>query len=139
VSELHDKLREVLAGPNVAVLAAIRPDSTPQQFVVWATMDGDDVLMSTTDDRPKYRNLSRDPHASLVVFPAGDQYSSVHARGTVTFSTEGAAALMDKLSLAYRDQPWAEPPGLGTRVIVRLSSLVANRDLWCTGGCGRPA
>jgi PPOX class probable F420-dependent enzyme len=128
MSELHDKLREVLAEPNVAVLAAIRPDGTPQQFVVWAMMDGDDVLMSTTDDRPKYRDLTHDPHASLVVFPAGDQYSSVHARGTVTFGTEGAAVLMDKLSQIHRNQPWVEPPNLGTRVIVRLSSLLPNRD-----------
>lgn len=128
MSELHERLREVLAGPNVAVLAAIRPDGTPQQFVVWARMDGDDVLMSTTDDRPKYRDLRHDPHASLVVFPAGDQYSSVHARGTVTFGTEGTAKLMDELSQAYKNQPWTEPPNLGTRVVVRLSSLTPNRD-----------
>ena len=129
MTEVPDQLRALLVGPNVAVLGSIRPDGRPQQFVVWAAMAEDNtVLMSTTDDRPKYRNLAYDPHVSLVVYPAGDPYNSVHVRGTVTFGTEGAAELMDRLSQHYKGQPWTEPPNLGQRVVVRLTDLEPGRD-----------
>ena len=101
MTEVPDQLRALLVGPNVAVLGSIRPDGRPQQFVVWAAMAEDNtVLMSTTDDRPKYRNLAYDPHVSLVVYPAGDPYNSVHVRGTVTFGTEGAAELIGRERIA---------------------------------------
>jgi len=128
MTDVVERLRDLLAGPNVAVLASVRPDGRPQQFVVWAEMDGDDVLLSTTDDRPKYRNLARDPHASLVVYPEGDQYGSVHVRGVAGFTTDGAADLIDRLSRHYKGKPWVEPPNLGKRVTVRLSDLEPGKD-----------
>jgi PPOX class probable F420-dependent enzyme len=128
MKETIDRLREVLAGANVAVLSSVRPDGRPQQFVVWAEMDGDDVLMSTTKDRPKYRNLEHRPEAALVVYPAGDPYSSVRVRGTTTFTTEGAAETIDRLSHHYKGKPWVEPTGLGERVTVRLTALEPGDD-----------
>jgi len=128
MTEIIEQLTAVLAGANVAVLATIRPDGRPQQFVVWAEMDADTVLLSTTDDRPKYRNLTHDPHVSLVVYPAEDQYSSVQVRGVAEFTTDGAAAVIDRLSRHYKGNPWTEPPNLGQRVTVRLSSLEPGKE-----------
>ncbi|WP_145909958.1 PPOX class F420-dependent oxidoreductase [Kitasatospora viridis] len=122
------QLREILAGPNTAVLATVRPDGKPQQFVVWAVADGDDILMSTTQGRPKHRNLAAFPHASLTVYPAGDMYRSVEVRGTSSFVEAGADEVIERLSRHYKGTSWQEPAGLGTRVTVRLSGLVPGKD-----------
>ncbi|MFD7709613.1 PPOX class F420-dependent oxidoreductase [Streptomyces sp. NPDC059785] len=128
MKEILEQLSQVLDGPNVAVLATVRPDGKPQQFVVWAEMSGSDVLMSTTKGRPKYRNIEHNPVAALVVHPAGDPYSSVRVRGITSITSEGAAETIERLSQHYKGTSWVEPADVGERVTVRLSALEPGDD-----------
>lgn len=76
--------------PNVAVVAALRPDGTVQQTVVWVDWDGEHLLNLTTE-RAKLEYLRRDPRLSLLVLDRGDPFRWIGIEGRVTEITpEGA-------------------------------------------------
>ncbi|MGW2932500.1 pyridoxamine 5'-phosphate oxidase family protein [Streptomyces sp. NPDC001156] len=58
---LSDRLKTLLDGPVFIVLGTVQPDGSPQLSPVWVKRDGDHLLVSTTVDRRKKKNLDRDP------------------------------------------------------------------------------
>lgn len=113
--------REILDGPNFAVVATINPDGAPQSSVVWYRRDGDTVVFSTTAGRRKARNLARDPRVSVTVFDLADPYRSVEIRGTAELVADDARALPHELSHRYlgTGPPQDDPAGT-VRLIVRV-------------------
>lgn len=117
--ELPAAARTLFAGANFVTVATIDPDGKPQLSVVWAKLDGDDVLFSTIKGRRKYENLIRDARASALVYPADDAYSYAEVRGRVTLTDDPNAHLINELSIKYTGEPFGERPG-EQRVIVRI-------------------
>ncbi|OEV10025.1 PPOX class probable F420-dependent enzyme [Streptomyces sp. Amel2xB2] len=124
-TQLSDELKQVLDTPVFVNIATIQPDGSPQVSPVWVKRDGDDLLISTTTDRRKTRNLERDPRVSVVVQPADAPYSYAEIRGTVTMTTEGGKELIDELAQKYVGKNYAEfNPGWeqdAERVVVRVT------------------
>ena len=50
-----------------SILITLRRDGRPQSSNVLHVVDGEELLVSVTDDRAKTRNARRDPHVSLHV------------------------------------------------------------------------
>lgn len=94
-------------GANIAVLATINPDGSPQTSVVWVGRDGDDVVISTEAGRRKDKNLRREPWASLTVIDKHDPDQYVEIRGTSTVAEDVDRAVAVDLAEAY------EGPGAG--------------------------
>jgi len=117
--QLPPAARDLFEGPNFVTMATIDPDGRPQLSVVWAKLDGGDLLVSTIKGRKKYANLSRDARASALVFAADDPYRYAEIRGTVTLTDDPAAELINELALKYTGQPFGDRPG-EERVIVRI-------------------
>ncbi|MGW3511730.1 PPOX class F420-dependent oxidoreductase [Streptomyces sp. NPDC000994] len=121
---LPERLKSLLDGPVFVVLGTIQPDGSPQLSPVWAKRDGDDVLVSTTVDRRKKKNLDRDARASVVVQDPDSPYEYAEIRGTAELTTAGARQLIDELSLKYTGKKYAEfnPSSAqdAERVIVRI-------------------
>jgi PPOX class probable F420-dependent enzyme len=62
--------REFIRRNHRGVLATYRRDGTVQMTPVMAGVDGDGrVIVSSSEDRAKTRNLRRDPRASYCAFP----------------------------------------------------------------------
>ena len=120
---LPDQAKAWLDDKLFATIATINPDGQPQLSVVWVTRDGDDVIVSTTTNRRKYRNLVRDPRATVLVSPPDAPYTYVEIQGTVTLENEGSMATIDALAKLYRD--WDRyPADDGTdnvRIDIRLT------------------
>lgn len=116
---LPEAARALFDGPNFVTVATIDPDGKPQLSIVWAKLDGDDVLFSTIKGRRKYANLVRDGRASALVCPADDFYSYAEVRGAVTLTDDPSAELINELALKYTGQPFGDRPG-EQRVIVRI-------------------
>ena len=116
---LPEAARELFDAPNFVTVATVDPDGRPQLSIVWAKLDGDDLLFSTIKGRRKYSNLLRDGRASALVSPTGDGYSYAEIRGTATMTDDPGAVLINELSLKYTGQPFGDRPG-EQRVIVRL-------------------
>lgn len=67
---ITEQVREFLRQPLFAVVATINSDGSPQQTVLWYVLQDNTIVMNTTADRRKTRNLERDPRVSLC-FPDG--------------------------------------------------------------------
>lgn len=124
-AQLSDSLKQVLDTPVFVSMATIQPDGGPQVSPVWVKRDGDELLISTTADRRKTRNLERDPRVSVMVQPADAPYTYAEIRGTVAMTTEGGRELIDELAQKYVGKNYAEfNPRWeqdAERVVVRVS------------------
>src|SRR2546428_5547201 len=69
--QLPEKVKKFLEKPNFAVLATVSPKGRPQATPVWFMLDGEDILMDTSQGRVKLRNLEAKPHAAIAVVGKG--------------------------------------------------------------------
>ena len=103
-------------------VGTVNPDGSPQTSLLWATYEGDEILLSTITSRAKYRNWQRDPRTSLLVFDPADEQRYVEVRGRVTMTTDGGTELIDRLSRIYDGTGYTGDEGTDrVRVVVRLT------------------
>lgn len=91
---------DLLDRPVVAALATRLPDGAAQTQPVWFARDCNDLLVNTSLERRKGRNLLADPRATLLVV-APDTTRWVEVRADVELSTHGAEAQLDELTRRY--------------------------------------
>ena len=131
-----DSHRDLLTQPVHAVLTTMMPDGQPQSSVVWADYDGKHVLLSTTLERQKGRNMQANPKVTLLVVDPCDASRWVEVRGLVAeITTADADTLADRLTQAYTGKQRfygdiypAEQRARETRVIVRIEPVRVSLD-----------
>jgi PPOX class probable F420-dependent enzyme len=112
---------ELLNEVQIANVATVMPDGTPQVTPVWVDTDGEAVLFNTAKGRIKFRNLEQNPRVAISVVDKADQYRTLVIRGTATFIEEGADAHIDKLAKKYLGaDSYPFRKSTETRVIVRV-------------------
>ena len=84
---------------HVAVVATVGDDGSLHQTPVWIDTDGDAVLFNTTTDRVKHRNLTRNPHVSVIVVDSANPFRWLSIQGTAELVTTGADQHIDRLAL----------------------------------------
>ena len=77
--------------PNIAVVAALRPDGTPHQTVTWIDYDSEHVLVNLNTFRTKLRYLEADPRVSVLVLDRDDPLRRVRIDGRVVEITKDGA------------------------------------------------
>ena len=96
---IPDTHADLLDAPLTAVLTTIGPDGQPQSTAVWYLVDDDGVLKtSITTDRQKYRNLTRDPKATLFVLDPANPFRTLEVRATVELTPDPDKALVPKFA-----------------------------------------
>ncbi len=122
-ASLSDGAKALFDLPVYVTMATINPDGQPQLSVVWASRDGDDVLISTVQGRRKHLNLLRDPRLTVLAMYPDDPYRYVEVRGTASMTTEGGRELIDEHARKYRqvDRYAADDGTDNVRVVVRLT------------------
>jgi len=68
-----EERKRFLGEHRLAVVGAVRADGRPQLSPVYYTMDGDDLVISTTATRAKAKVVRRDDRVSVCVI--GEQLS----------------------------------------------------------------
>jgi PPOX class probable F420-dependent enzyme len=77
--------------PNVAVVAALREDGSPQQTVVWVDWDGEHVVLNLNNFRAKLEHMRRDPRVSVLTIDRDNPFRRLAVEGhVVDITTEGA-------------------------------------------------
>src|SRR5512132_4297322 len=85
--------------PVHGVLTTLMSDGMPQSSIVWVDYDGKYVLINTTLERQKGRNMQLNPKVSVLVIDPKDSSRWVEVRGHVIEMTcDGADAHADKLT-----------------------------------------
>ncbi|MGC4937227.1 PPOX class F420-dependent oxidoreductase [Kribbella sp. DT2] len=124
-TELDDHARNLLDGANLAVLATINPDGSPQTSAIWVGRDGNDVVISSTAGLRKIRNLEADPRVSLIVIDATDPLRYAELRGTAAVSDDTDRVIAQALATKYQGPKaatkFATLPANIHRVVVRIT------------------
>ena len=124
IPETH---RDLLERPIWVALASTLPGGGAQTQPVWCSLDGNDVLVNTTIQRRKGRNLAADPRATVLAIDPTDSGRWIEIRGDVELTGEGALEHLDRLTGQYTGRPQyygavypEEQRRYETRVIARI-------------------
>jgi PPOX class probable F420-dependent enzyme len=79
------KAKAFLEGKHFAKLATLMKDGRPQLTPIWYMYEGDKLIVNTTKDRVKYRNMKRDPRVSLLI---DDGYPHISVFGRARIANE---------------------------------------------------
>ncbi len=93
----HDLLERPICG----VLATMLPSGFPQATVVWCGFDGTNVLVSTTAERTKTKNMTARPLVSILIADPDDGNRFLQVRGEAEVTEDGALDIVDRLTAAY--------------------------------------
>lgn len=129
--------RDLLVGDIHGVLTTLMPDGQPQSSMVWVDYDGAYLLINTTLERQKGRNMRVNPKVTVLVIDPKNNSRWIEVRGKVVEMTRnGAEAHADKLTQRYNpakqhfygDIYPVEQKQKETRVIVRIEPLKVALD-----------
>jgi PPOX class probable F420-dependent enzyme len=104
---LPDDLRDLLAKPNPAVIATVRPDGQPVSVATWYLVDGDRVLVNMDEGRARLDHLRHEPRVSLTALDEDGWYTHVSVRGRVVELTDDTdLSGIDRLATHYTGKPY---------------------------------
>lgn len=106
---LHDNegfdsaTRQLFEDKNIAFVATLMKDGSPQITPVWIDIDGDSILVNTAMGRVKQKNIEKDPRIAISIVDRNNPYHMVSVRGEVTEQITGQVAEdhIDKMAKKY--------------------------------------
>jgi PPOX class probable F420-dependent enzyme len=116
VPESHRDLLQA----QVAILATVGPEGTPQSSALWFLAEDDVIRLSLNTLRQKTKNLQRNPAFSLIILDPASPYRYVEFRGVADVKPDADYTFAQRLGAKYgtnvkeRDQPGE------SRVVVTL-------------------
>ncbi len=120
--------RQLLREKAYCEIATLMPDGWPQLTQVWVDTAGEHILVNTSEDRQKVRNIRRDPRVAVNVVDPTNAWRIASVRGKVVdVTTEGADELIDNLAYKYIGQekyPYRRPGEV--RVILKIAPEKIN-------------
>jgi PPOX class probable F420-dependent enzyme len=115
-------LKALATGKNFAALTTLAADGQPRTHMMWIDADDEHLVFNTEVHRAKFKDISRDPRATITVFNVANPYQYVEARGRVveTVTGDAARAHIDALAQRYMGGPY---PGTieSERVLVKFA------------------
>jgi PPOX class probable F420-dependent enzyme len=122
-----DEVRGLLAAPNFAHLATVRPDGSPHSVPIWVLLEGDRIAFFTQPGSQKARNLAHDPRVALSLTDLENPYLSAWLRGSVAETLAGDEALevIDRISHKYTGEPFPMRSGVVFLVEIERSAYVS--------------
>jgi len=112
-----------LLTPATVALSTVNLDGSVQTTAVWVVLGDDGVLRtSLATNRQKYRNLARDPRATVFSLDPQNPFRFLEVRATVTIAPDADKSFMRSAFAAYDTDP-AAMPGLleEERVVVTFT------------------
>jgi PPOX class probable F420-dependent enzyme len=122
---LSDDLRRLLDSPNYAHLSTLRADGTPRNSVVWVGREGDNVLVCTSTNSHKARDMTHNAAVAISITAHDDPYQMASMQGRVIeVRDDSDGAYKDALSYKYTGQPY--PTRSGDRVCFVIGIIIAT-------------
>jgi PPOX class probable F420-dependent enzyme len=100
-------VRELLDAPNYVHLSTLRADGSPRNWVVWVGLEGENILVCTSDAIWKAKDMRRDPRVALSVTDRQNPYRMAAIQGTVVEARpDEGCRYMDPISYKYTGRPF---------------------------------
>jgi PPOX class probable F420-dependent enzyme len=100
-------LSELLARPNPAVIATLRPDGWPHSVATWYLWEGGRILVNLDASRARLDFMRKDPRVALTVLDGDAWYRHVSLRGqVVSIEPDEDLADIDRIATHYRGEPY---------------------------------
>jgi PPOX class probable F420-dependent enzyme len=125
---------DLLDRPLLAALATRMPNGLPQTQPVWFERAGNDILVNTTRERRKGRNLAADPRATVLILDPDDSSRWVELRCDAELTEVGAEDHLERLAHRYTGHGYYGPiypaarRSRERRLLVRLHPRSINYD-----------
>jgi PPOX class probable F420-dependent enzyme len=121
------EVRELLEAPNYVHLSTLKRDGTPRNWVVWAGLEGERLLICTTTYSMKATHMQRDPRVGLSVSDLENPYRMASLQGRVVeVRDDEGCRYMDPISRKYTGAPF---PSRGSD---RVCFVIAIDRAWQT-------
>ena len=100
-------VRALLDAPNYVHLATLRRNGSPRNWVVWVGLEGDHVLICSTDCSWKAKDMRCDPRVALSVVDLENPYRMASLQGLVVeVRPDEGCRYMDPISFKYTNKPF---------------------------------
>lgn len=117
MTAIDAKAEAFLKGTHFAKIATIKKDGSPHVTPIWYMYEDGKLIVNTTTDRVKFRNIRRDPRVSFLV---DDGYPYLMVLGKARVATERDANKdIETLAIRYtgekagkksaRERYWKQP------------------------------
>ena len=104
---LPTEVGELLDRPNYVHLATLRRDGSPRNWVVWAGVEGDRVLICTDTGGWKANDMQRDQRVSISVVDMDNPHQMAALQGRVVeVRPDADNRYMDALARKYTGKPF---------------------------------
>ena len=80
---MDQKDKRLFSDRNIAFLATVMPNGSPQVSPVWADYKNERIRINTAEGRVKHKNILRDPRVAVSVVSQNDPLDMMMVRGTV--------------------------------------------------------
>jgi PPOX class probable F420-dependent enzyme len=114
----------MLAKPNPAMIATVRPDGQPVSVATWYLWDEGRILVNMDEGRKRLDYLRQNPRVSLTVLNGDDWYTHVSLQGHVAeLRDDNDLRDIDRIARHYIGQAYPE------RTRKRISAWI-DVDRW---------
>jgi PPOX class probable F420-dependent enzyme len=104
---IPDAVRELLEAPNYVHLSTLRADGSPRNWVVWVGLEGDRILICTSETVWKAKDMCRDPRVAMSVADLDNPYRMAAIQGRVVeVRPDEGCRYMDPISVKYTGAPF---------------------------------
>ncbi len=101
-SSISPDVAKLIEDKNLAFVATLMKDDSPQITPVWIDLVDGIILVNTAKGRVKQKNVSRDPRVAISIVDRNNPYNMVTIQGNVVEQTaEGADMHIDKMAKKY--------------------------------------
>jgi PPOX class probable F420-dependent enzyme len=105
--QLPREVRELLEAPNYVHLSTLRADGSPRNHVVWVGLEGNRILVCTSDYTWKAKDMRANPEVALSVVDLDDPYRMAAIQGTVVETRpDPDCRYMDPIAVKYTSKPF---------------------------------
>lgn len=95
-------VRALLEAPNYVHLSTLRADGSPRNWVVWVGLEGEHILVCTSDRIWKAKDMRRDQRVALSVTDMSNPYRMAAVQGRVVEArADEGCRYMDPISVKY--------------------------------------
>ncbi|HWH20524.1 MAG TPA: PPOX class F420-dependent oxidoreductase [Solirubrobacterales bacterium] len=102
MAAIPDEAKHLFENKEMAHVATLNADGSPQVSAVWIALDGDLITFNTAEGRVKPNNLRRDGRVALSIAGEENPYENVMIQGKVVEMTnDGADDDIDALAKRY--------------------------------------